>query len=101
MAGRQREGMAQIQRAAALTAIITVPGGHLHYYIACDDRLAREARLESKIGSGFDAIELIVVHRRKIDLSAGFHVNMTGSTGAASAAGMLDLDTEIQGYIKN
>ncbi len=63
--------------------------------------MASEARFEGEVAGGLDAVELVVIHRRKVDLGAGFHVHVAGGAGATSAAGMLELDAEIQGHIQD
>ena len=73
----------------------------IEYDIAFHHGLAGEARFEREIGGSLHAIEFVIIHRRKVDLSAGFHVHVASGASAASAAGMLQLNAKVQRDVEN
>jgi hypothetical protein len=74
-----------------LTDVIPVPFRYHHRYVALHHSLASQPGIQLKIGSLLHAVDLIVINLRKI-VHALFHNHMAGGAGAASAAGMFQVE---------
>ncbi len=71
----------------------------MHGHVALDYRLAAQPRVELEIGGLFHTVHLVVFHLGKV-IEALFRHHMAGSAGAASAAGMFEMETEVHGYVQ-
>ena len=67
--------------------------------IALHDGLTAQTRIQLKIGSLLDPVELIVIHLREVVYSL-FHHNMAGSAGATAATCVFQVKAEIHGDIE-
>ena len=79
--------------------VIPVPVRNIHHYIAFHNRLASQARIQLKIRRLLHAIHLVILHLRQV-FHPLLHHHMAGRARAASAAGMLQMKTEIHRHIQ-
>jgi hypothetical protein len=91
--------VAEIHGTTALTHVVAIPRRNLDDYIACHYRLAAEARMEGQAWRHVEAIQFVVVRRAQV-LIAVFYDHVAGSASAASAAGMFELNAEVDGDVK-
>ncbi len=79
---------------AAFADVVAVPAGDLHGDVAFHYRLATEAGAKGQTGGHFQTVEFVVFGFGQIGF-AFFYDHVAGGTGAASAAGMFQMDVTI------
>jgi hypothetical protein len=78
----------------AFADVIPVPFRNIHLDVALHHRLASEPRMQLVIGRLFDSIEFVILHLGQV-VAALLHHHMARRAGAASAAGMFQMEPKI------
>ena len=96
--GRNR--IAKVHRPAALAHVIAVPGRNLDLDVTFHHALAAQARFQRETRGHVQAVGFLIGHFRKI-LHALVHDDVAGSAGAVAAAGMFQVNSEVEADVQD
>ena len=94
------DGVTQIDGTAAFTHVVTVPGRDFDDDVALHDGLAAEPGMQREAGRHVQAVGFVIVHLRQVPVCPVLHDHVTGRTGAASTAGVFEMNAVIQSDVE-
>ncbi len=95
-----RDRVAQVHRPAAFTDVVAVPGRDLDFDVALNHTLAAQARFQREPGGHVQAVGFLIGHLRKV-LHALVNDHVAGGAGAVAAAGVFQVDSEVQADVQD